>query len=352
MRFIVSAAPDFVGAALDELGERDASVRVERALAPGVVLLEADDTFAGTVVANPPVFVRHLMPVHAAVALTDGTADIVALAAAVDTLTQLDLIAAGSTFAVQARIVSDRAIPPNRPYGPGDLRAAIAPLVAARRGASEQVKAPQTVVSLLLDDTTAFVGVSAARDNLSDWPGGQHRFARESDQISRAEFKLLEALAVFGRELPAGGTALDLGAAPGGWTRVLLLAGLDVVAIDPAALDPRLARFGQRVRHVPGQAQAFLAQARRDRARDHFAVILCDIRIDALGAAQLMIRAADVLTSDGFALVTLKLPRPGRGVAPRRLLTEALDLLGRRYGRVVARQLFHNRHEVTALLIP
>lgn len=350
MRFIVSAAPEFVGAALDELRECDAGMRVERTLAPGVVLLEADETFVETIAANPPVFARHLMPVHATVALTNDVADLAVLTDAVETLPHLDRVDAGVPFAVQARIVSISLHPPARPYGAGDLRAVIAPLVAARRGATERTKAPQTVVSLLLDDTTAFVGVSAARANLSDWPGGQHRFARDPGQISRAEFKLLEALDVFGVALPAGGTALDLGAAPGGWTRVLLMAGIDVVAVDPAALDPRLSADGRRLRHVPGQAQAFLAQARRDRAR--FAVVLCDIRIDARGAAQLMVRAADVLEPGGFALVTLKLPRPSRHVVPQRLLTEALELLARRYGRVATRQLFHNRHEVTALLIP
>lgn len=52
-----------------------------------------------------------------------------------------------------------------------------------------------------------------------------------------AEFKLLEALEVFGIVLPSHGVALDLAAAPGGWTRVLRRAGEYVTAIDPGELD-------------------------------------------------------------------------------------------------------------------
>src|SRR5207245_5904296 len=101
---------------------------------------------------------------------------------------------------------------------------------------------PQIVVSVLCTPEKAYLGISTVEENLSDWPGGMRHFAQTPEQISRSEFKLLEALEVFGVTLPSGGRALDLGAAPGGWTRLLLEAGLRVVAVDPANLDPRLAR--------------------------------------------------------------------------------------------------------------
>ena len=58
---------------------------------------------------------------------------------------------------------------------------------------------------------------------------------------SRAYFKLEEALDLAGVGDLHGSHALDLGAAPGGWTEVLLDRGASVVAVDPGALDESVA---------------------------------------------------------------------------------------------------------------
>ncbi len=96
---------------------------------------------------------------------------------------------------------------------------ALAEAIIEETGAVESIKKPQIVVSLLCTAGKGYLGISLARENLSDWPGGARHFAQTPEQISRAEFKLLEALEVFGVTLPTQGRVLDLGAAPGGWTR-------------------------------------------------------------------------------------------------------------------------------------
>ncbi|TAJ82492.1 SAM-dependent methyltransferase [Reyranella sp.] len=58
---------------------------------------------------------------------------------------------------------------------------------------------------------------------------------------SRAYLKLWEALVRLRRWPQAGERCLDLGASPGGWTWVLAKLGAEVVAIDKAPLDPRVA---------------------------------------------------------------------------------------------------------------
>lgn len=58
---------------------------------------------------------------------------------------------------------------------------------------------------------------------------------------SRAYLKLWEALVRLRRWPQPGERCLDLGASPGGWTWVLAKLGADVVAIDKAPLDPRVA---------------------------------------------------------------------------------------------------------------
>lgn len=58
---------------------------------------------------------------------------------------------------------------------------------------------------------------------------------------SRAYLKLWEALTRIGRLPQPGERCLDLGASPGGWTWVLAKLGAQVVAVDKAPLEPRIA---------------------------------------------------------------------------------------------------------------
>jgi 23S rRNA (cytidine2498-2'-O)-methyltransferase len=193
---------------------------------------------------------------------------------------------------------------------------------------------------VVLVPVKGYLGLSRAADNLRDWAGGARRFKREADQISRAEFKLLEAVELFRLDLPAGGIALDLGAAPGGWTRILRKHAMRVVAVDPGDLDSRLVA-DLAVRYVRETAQRYLRAA-----EEQFDVILDDMRMDARDSARIMVAAARNLRDSGWALVTLKLPQRGA----ERVAASALEVLRERYEVVGARQLFHNRSEITAAL--
>jgi 23S rRNA (cytidine2498-2'-O)-methyltransferase len=208
------------------------------------------------------------------------------------------------------------------------------------------MKKPQVVISVLCTGHKAYVGISTTEENLSSWPGGARHLAQTTEQISRAEFKLLEALEVFGLSLPAGGKVLDLGAAPGGWTRLFLEAGMHVVAVDPAQLDPRLAKRPH-LEQYRGYAEHYLEDAVRRRLK--FDVIANDMRMDARDAARLLASASPCLRMDGFVLSTFKLPHATREIDPLTTLRAALDMLNQRYGIVQALQLFHNRQEVTVV---
>jgi 23S rRNA (cytidine2498-2'-O)-methyltransferase len=75
----------------------------------------------------------------------------------------------------------------------------------------------------------------------SGWPGGIYPRGLPPEAVSRAWLKLDEALAVFAVTPAAGERAIELGSGPGGACQRLLEAGLDVVGVDPAAMDPRVA---------------------------------------------------------------------------------------------------------------
>ena len=251
--FIATAHQEFVDAAFDELKRFDKKLIYSELLAPGVLLCTLPrDThpfdltvFLRQMKQQRPIFVRHLAPVQAVIHLNNTENDIGDLALAIANLPTFTLLERGQRFAVQTRLLqtdmeTDRAGSNKHAYSSGHVNQLLAEAIAEETGAVESIKKPQVVVSLLCTIDNAYLGISLTTDNLSDWPGGARHFAHLPEQISRAEFKLLEALEVFDVALPSQELALDLGSAPGGWTRLLLEAGMQVVAVDPAKLDERL----------------------------------------------------------------------------------------------------------------
>jgi len=365
---VVTAHPEFLNAALDELKQINKRLMLDEVLAPGIALCSVPNAaeLMHHTAERRPIFVRHLAPVQAIINLTNSENDMGKLALAIAELPTFSLLERGQRFAVQTRLVqvdegstdtrTGQARQPDAPtvsqhraYSGGRLNQLLAEAIAEETGAVESIKKPQIIVSLLCTMEKAYFGISLARDNLSAWPGGMRHFAQTADQISRAEFKLLEALEVFGLSLPSRGRALDLGAAPGGWTRLLLEAGLSVVAVDPAKLDPRLLRspLSQRLEHYRGYAEVYLEEAIKKHKQ--FDVIANDMRMDAREASRLLVQAGKCLRPDGFIVSTLKLPHATPNIDPLKNLKEALHLLSRHFNIVQAHQLFHNRQEVTVI---
>ncbi len=183
------------------------------------------------------------------------------------------------------------------------------------------------------------LGSNGTANALADWPGGRVRLAKPKGQISRAEFKLEELFRNEDLPLPDGGTALDLGASPGGWSRILLERGFEVWAVDPAALDRRLTS-APRLHHVPTTAGPFLAET-----DETFDLIVNDMRMMPGLSASVMNSAARKLAPGGLAIMTLK-------ISPHdalRTVKETFRVLRRSYEIIFARQLHHNRNEITVV---
>lgn len=78
----------------------------------------------------------------------------------------------------------------------------------------------------------------------SRFPDGDVRFIEDKTSApSRAYLKLWELFTVDGIRPKPGDRCLDLGSCPGGWTWVLAKMGCDVVSVDKAPLDPRVAKL-------------------------------------------------------------------------------------------------------------
>lgn len=174
-------------------------------------------------------------------------------------------------------------------------------------------------------------------------PGQPPSGSPSSERLySRAEFKLEELFLVFPPSAPKGRTALDLGASPGGWTRIIRSHGLRVTAVDPGDLAPSIAA-DRLVTHERTTAGQFLQSS-----TETFDLIVNDMRMDAVRTAEVMLDAHSRLKRDGQIIVTFKL-----SVAdPTNLLRAARRTLTERYTIRFIRQLHHNRHEVTVVATP
>jgi 23S rRNA (cytidine2498-2'-O)-methyltransferase len=178
---------------------------------------------------------------------------------------------------------------------------------------------------------------------------GIHRVSMAYDAPSRSYLKLAEAFEVFLDKseqalwLKPGMTAVDLGAAPGGWTWQLAQRGLKVTAVDNGPLKGAAATHPA-IRHIRQDGFRFRPQRPVD-------WLVCDM-------VEQPQRVATLITEwfiGGFtqrAVFNLKLPMKKRFAALSDALgsmRKALDAKGIRY-RLEAKQLYHDREEVTILL--
>ena len=194
---------------------------------------------------------------------------------------------------------------------------------------------------------TAFLARSDPRDS-APWPLGIPRLKLHADAPSRSALKLEEALLVLLDErervalLRPGMRAADLGAAPGGWTWVLARNGLQVTAIDNGPLRPHVFDSG-RVEHL--RADGFGWQP--PRALDW---MVCDMVEQPRRVAARMAQ----WFAQGWcrqAVFNLKLPMKKRW-AETRLCLDLFATQAQRPLSIRARQLFHDREEITVYAGP
>ncbi len=104
-------------------------------------------------------------------------------------------------------------------------------------------KADQTVLDVVLVEPDQWwIGWHIASSIPARWIGGVPPLERDDDLISRAYYKLAEAVAWSQFPFRRGDLVIELGSAPGGATEFLLEQDTEVVAVDPADLDPEIAK--------------------------------------------------------------------------------------------------------------
>ncbi|MFD0697119.1 SAM-dependent methyltransferase [Paenibacillus sp. GCM10027628] len=293
------------------------------------------DEVLTTIKEQEPIFLRHVQPVHHEWELSRSEMDLNHLKAWLGQASALGLMGSGEKIAVQVR-KEERA---NVPFAPFAVKAALDEVIVRELQSEPVVRQSDRIISVYISANKLFAGISKPSDNLSDWSGGAIRFHKEDDQISRAKFKLLEAEQRFGLDFSYARAALDIGAAPGGWTSFLLERGLRVTAIDPAAMHPSLYGHPMLTIHKKNAGDVKLRQ-------DEFDLLVCDMSWSPRQMGRLVADLLYALQSGGTAIITVKLMHK----KPFQTIRELMQLFEPSLFLIKAKQLFHNREELTLYL--
>jgi len=184
-------------------------------------------------------------------------------------------------------------------------------------------------------------------DNSSPWLMGIPRLRLPRSAPSRSALKLEEALHHFltpaerKRRLAPGMQAVDLGAAPGGWSWLLTRRHMQVTAVDNGPLDRALLDSGL-VTHR--RADGF--RYRPPRPVDW---LVCDMVEQPARIARLV--AQWLARGDCRASIfNLKLPMKKRYAESERCAAIIADTLKQQPHELMFKQLYHDREEITGYL--
>ncbi|TDP28950.1 23S rRNA (cytidine2498-2'-O)-methyltransferase [Idiomarina aquatica] len=181
--------------------------------------------------------------------------------------------------------------------------------------------------------------------------GGILRLKMPKDGPSRSTLKLDEAFQVFvpeherDKRIQAGMKAVDLGAAPGGWTYQLVRRDMMVQAVDNGPMADSLMETGQ-VQHIKEDGFKFRPK------RKNINWLVCDMVEKPARVGELM--TSWLLEGDcQEAIFNLKLPMRQRYAAVKEYLaqiTEQLQTHGTKPFEIQAKHLYHDREEITVHL--
>jgi 23S rRNA (cytidine2498-2'-O)-methyltransferase len=223
-----------------------------------------------------------------------------------------------------------------------DAAAALLPPAADRRVPDARAALTDNGLyaqACVLDDGRVAVGVLPARDAPSLAPGGRLRVHVSDAAPSRAAMKLVEALTWLDRSPEPGDLCVDLGAAPGGWTWVLLERRARVIAVDPGDLAPNL--VGKKgLTHARGDAFRFAPEEPAD-------WLFCDMAFRPLEVAALLGKWARLQLAR-LLVANIKLPMRKKAEHLFRV-RDILENGG--WSHIRARQLYHDRDEVTVAAV-
>jgi len=334
-QWIGTANQHYSNYAMEELRRLNPGATFTQLAANEVFLMNSPlerESLQAIIMEHEPIFLRHIQPVDRTIPITGTTEDLEALA---EMVRNARLWFENKNTAVHVR----KAAGSKYTYSTADTKAVI-DAVLEEIDSQPVVQQPDHIIAIYAAAEQLYIGFATPAQMLSDWPGGAVRFQREENQISRAKFKLLEAERTFGLHYEQFRHALDVGAAPGGWTSLLLERGLQVTAIDPANMHELLRNHPNLVHHKKNASDVTLQS-------HHYDLLVCDMSWSPMLMSKLVLDLEYALKDGAVAVITIKLMHK----KPLQTIREVIERLEQKFSLLKAKQLFHNREEITLCLI-
>jgi len=190
-----------------------------------------------------------------------------------------------------------------------------------KKGAKVDLDSPEIILLVDIIQEQAHLSVLSPGDIIKKTPKVERRWKKGERPISRAELKMREVIEAFPEMFKEDKTALDIGAAPGGWTRAMAGRLKQVIAVDRAELDEGVKAL-ENVVHIKERAENLKIDKKVD-------IITNDANLLHMQSAELSLKLAkEYLKRRGTLIHTVKL-----GIVPKT-------------GRLAAKNLNHAAREV------
>ena len=334
---LISTAAGLEAEARQELRRLLPGAEVRSLLLKGNIVVEAalpEDQALAKIRETETQLVARVVPVQGRVSVSADPGCFTAVAGAAATVRR---IGPGESFLVRCHRRGQHG------WTSGELERSVAHMLEeATQAIGDYESATDWLVSVEVYQDLAYVGVNRPADLLHKKLGRQRKYRPGERPLNRAQWKLREAMATFGVQLPPEARALDLGSAPGGWAAILSELAAEVVAVDPADLHATVAARPN-VQHLRCRAEEL---GDRGDWSQTFDLITCDMNIDPAEAASILCQLARLLKPGAPAIMSVKYPTRAR----RRHEREARAILTSEYEHIEMRRLPHNARETTAFI--
>ena len=344
MHYIVTFMPYFKKIVIKELKKIDENLNIITEFTPEIILIETSKTqkdFTNDLLESNPIFIKHIAPASKIIPSLKTKDEVKKLLPNI--VEELVSIDKRTLFSVQTRIVVGKSF--GLDYNSKDIEVILGEHFCEDEKRGEPFFSDKellnnddvNIISVFITPQNTYLGFSKAKENLNFHDNEaricSHKGKRE---VSRAENKLKEAISKFSLKLE-GGKALDIGAAPGGWTKVLVDNGYFVIAVDPAELFDNV-KCLKEVTHLKSKIEDL-------KFENEFDIIVNDMNMEPADSARVMVNLHKSLKENAKCVLTVKLPfNPEKGIL------EAKEVLKDYYEILNIKNLFHNRQEVTMLL--
>ena len=225
-----------------------------------------------------------------------------------------------------------------------------------KRGYNIDLMNPEILAYCVLMDGVCYSGCVKLSEHAHGFID-PFRYNKEK-AVSRAEFKIIEAFREFGLAPP--GVAIDMGAAPGGWSLFLARNGASVIAIDSGELEyGKILKAGVKVRKMALGKVPIKSGDIKPKSIIHMkcrlekaASMLKNIKVDFVGddinvggieSSRAVIGYSRFMKKNAVLIMTVKCMHRSVG----RYMKEVESILRPKFRIVRWKVLPHNRQEIT-----